>query len=117
MHAIVARAKEIRDFEVYLEEPSLWENGLPPKASSSLLSSELARLYAELLTISLTKGCKKVVLGGRARFVNTRRGQEQATASGPLTLDSQSSDERDVDITSKALVFVLITVRVDELAL
>ena len=100
MHAIVARAKEIRRFEVYLKEPIDW--GLSQNSPASLLSSESVRLYTELLTVAVTKGCRLFGMGGRARFVNT----PPAASSAP-GLSSQHTDKRDSNTTRKTAIFAL----------
>ncbi|RXW22766.1 hypothetical protein EST38_g3076 [Candolleomyces aberdarensis] len=91
LHAIVKRL-EVKDLELCLTDPDSWAKDrvatVPGTAASFFLpvltTGEWTRLYADLLTASLTRGCKRVKLSGGHEFFNYLSKREQMVASNSV---------------------------------
>ncbi|KAJ2924213.1 hypothetical protein H1R20_g12875, partial [Candolleomyces eurysporus] len=95
MHAIVRRTDEVTNFEVYLAEPDRWTKPdcwalsdaprLDEAQALRLTSEEWTKLYVGLLTTSLTKGCKRMLLSGGRPFLKFLQDRDQTTAESVST--------------------------------
>ncbi|KAJ2924215.1 hypothetical protein H1R20_g12877, partial [Candolleomyces eurysporus] len=85
MHAIVRRTDEVTDFKVYLVDPDDWAlrdaPGLDEAQVPRLTAEEWTKLYVGLLTTSLTKGCRRVQLGGGLPFLKYLRDRDQVQST------------------------------------
>jgi hypothetical protein len=81
MHAVVRRTDRVTDLKLYLTEPDDWAVRDAPRLCEAqvlpLTSEEWTRLYLGLLTTSLTKECKNVLLNGGHPFLKYLQHREQ----------------------------------------
>jgi hypothetical protein len=92
MYALVKRADKVTHFFVFLLELDDWARNEAPYLDEAqvppITEQEWTKLYLGLLTASLTKGCKDVVLCGGYCFLQFLKTRDQTIAERDAPTDA-----------------------------